>query len=563
MEIPGGLWYTVKKERSGVFPVKKRGWIIALVVVVVLAAAVLLFDSAYVLLNFQVVRRDAAEVTLTGSSLPWEFALKKLNGPQLLDLRQIPVTPEQHQRLEQLFPNAQLRYSIALGAQGVDMNATDLTLSATDVPQLPAALPTLPKLKQVTVDGEGADWELLKGLIAQYPAVDFDFALQVCGVPTRSTEDILDLGKTQVDIGELEQKLGCFTKLQRLLMPGCEEYEWLLALKEKAPELDVFYTLTVNDVPTDTHAASLALENVSLNTLQEALPHLKGLRELRLTGILPSDEELYKLMGQYPEVDFLWDVTVCGVAANTGDSKLILSETWMPNTDEVKEKLRYFCRLERVEMCYCGIPSDQMEALTLEFPQTRFVWAVRVGNGYLRTDANAFIPFKLGHDIDMPLYDKDCTELKYCIDLVCLDLGHMRMTDISFLEYMPKMQYLILGDTPVRDFTPIKGLTEMIYLEIFNCKFTDHSLLLGMTKLEDLNIGFTPAYDVETLKQLTWLKRLWLPAVPVSVAKYYELVEALPDTQVVKYVSHSTDGNWRDNDNYRAMRDLLGMFYMH
>lgn len=542
---------------------KKRAWIIAFAVIAVLVAAVLLFDSTYTLLNFQVVRRDAAEVTLTGRNLPWEYALKKLHDPKLLDLRQIPVTPEEYAHVSELFPNAQLRYSIALGQQGVDMNATELTLPADLVPQLPAALPTLPKLKLVKVDGDGADWALLKGLMEQYPAVEFDFALQVCGVATRSTEDVLDLGKVQVDTAELEQKLGCFTKLQRLLVPGCEAYAWLLATQEANPELDIFYTLTVNDVPTDTHAAQLALENVTLATLEEALPHLKGLQELKLSGILPSDEELYKLMLQYPEVDFLWDVEVCGVAANTGDSKLILSETWMPNTDEVREKLRYFCRLERVEMCYCGISSGQMENLTVEFPETRFVWAVRVGNGYLRTDANAFIPFKLGHDIDLPLYDKDCTELKYCIDLVCLDLGHMRMTDISFLEYMPKMQYLILGDTPVRDFTPIKGLTEMIYLEIFNCKFTDHSLLLGMTKLEDLNIGFTPAYDVETLKQLTWLKRLWLPAVPVSVAKYYELVEALPDTQVVKYVSHSTDGNWRDNDNYRAMRDLLGMFYMH
>jgi len=505
---------------------KKRWWIVVLVAVVLLAAW-LAFDSTFVLLNFRVVRRDAESVTLTGDWLPGTYALKKLKGPTLLDVRQISVAPEELERLRVLFPDTELRYSIALGKQGVDMDATDLTLSVADVPQLPAAMACLPKLKQVRVDGEGADWALLKGLIAQYPAVEFDFALNVCGVATRSTETVLDLGKVQVDMEELEQKLGCFTQLQRLLVPGCEEYERLLALREASPELDIFYTLAVNGVSTDTHAAQLALENVSLATLEEALPHLKGLQELSLTGILPSDEELYKLMGQYPQVDFLWDVTVCGVAANTGDTTLILSETWMPNTDEVREKLPYFCRLERVEMCYCGIPS------------------------------------KLGHDIDNPLYDADCTELRYCTDLVCLDLGHMRMVDISFLNYMPKMQYLILGDTPVRDFTPIKGLTEMIYLEIFNCRFADHSLLLGMTKLEDLNIGFTPAYDVETLKQMTWLERLWLPAVPISAGTYNSLVAALPNTQVVKYVSHSTDGNWRDNDNYRAMRDLLGMFYMH
>jgi len=342
---------------------KKRWWIVVLVAVVLLAAW-LAFDSTFVLLNFRVVRRDAESVTLTGDWLPGTYALKKLKGPTLLDVRQISVAPEELERLRVLFPDTELRYSIALGKQGVDMDATDLTLSVADVPQLPAAMACLPKLKQVRVDGEGADWALLKGLIAQYPAVEFDFALNVCGVATRSTETVLDLGKVQVDMEELEQKLGCFTQLQRLLVPGCEEYERLLALREASPELDIFYTLAVNGVSTDTHAAQLALENVSLATLEEALPHLKGLQELSLTGILPSDEELYKLMGQYPQVDFLWDVTVCGVAANTGDTTLILSETWMPNTDEVREKLPYFCRLERVEMCYCGIPSAQMDALS-------------------------------------------------------------------------------------------------------------------------------------------------------------------------------------------------------
>ena len=541
---------------------KKRILIVAIVVVVLLGAGWFLFDSNYVLLNFQVVDRDALEVTLTGDELPGDYWLKKLNNPQVLDVKQIPITPQEHDKLKGMFPNVQLRYTMVVGTGNVDMDATELALYASDVGALPQLLPCLPKVERVVVDGFVADWALMKGLQEQYDAVTFDFEMEVCGVNVRSTADVLDLSKVQVDTAELDQKLECFPSLKRLLVAGCEDYPWLLTQKQERPALDIFYTLTVAGVETDTQATELSLENVTIAMLEEALPHLGSLQTLKLAGVLPADEEIYKLSIRYPQVAFLWDITVCGVAANTGDSTLILNNIWMSNTDEVREKVRYFRNLERVEMCYCGISSALMENLTIEFPETRFVWAVRIGAGYLRTDTTAFIPFKLGYGIDNPLVDSQMKELKYCVDLICLDLGHMRMTDISFLEYMPKMQYLILGDTPVQDFTPIKGLTEMIYLEIFNTRFADHSLLLGMTKLEDLNIGFTPAYDVETLKQLTWLKRLWLPAVPVSVAKYYELVEALPNTQVVKYVSHSTDGNWRDNDNYRAMRDLLGMFYM-
>ena len=541
---------------------KKLGWIFAVAVIAVLVAAVFVFDSFFVVLNLQLVRRDAAEVTITGEELPKEYWLKKLHSPQVLDVRQIPVTPEQYDELKALFPNAQIRYSIALGEAGVDMDATELTLSAQQVQQLQSMMPCLPRLTKVTVDGAGADWSLLKGFMEQYPAVEFDFELTVAGVAVRSVDAVLDLGQAQVDTAELEQKLVCFPKLQRLLVAGCQDYAWLLKLREDRPELDIYYTLTVAGTEADTHATELTLENTTIPMLEEALPHLKSLETLRLEGQLPDDEEIYQLMEEYPQVAFLWDITVCGVAANTGDTTLILNNISLPNTDEVRQKVRYFHNLERVEMCQCGIPSSQMEQLTLEFPDIRFVWAIRMGWGWLRTDAAAFIPYHYGYNIKDPFSDAECRELKYCIDIECMDLGHMRMYDISFLRYMPKMKFLVLGDTWVQDFSPLEGLTELIYLEIFNTRFGDYSILLNMTKLEDLNIGFTPAPGTEELKQMTWLKRLWMPAVGFTRAQYDEVVAALPNTDVKMYIAHSTAANWRDNDNYREMRDRLGMFYM-
>ena len=105
------------------------------------------------------------------------------------------------------------------------------------------------------------------------------------------------------------------------------------------------------------------------------------------------------------------------------------------------------------------------------WPNIRFIWTVRVGLATLRTDAIGFMPWKHGHRGGNPLRDKDCAELKYCIDLICLDLGHMKVSDISFLQYMPKMKYLIVGELPCPDFTPIRYCKELIYLEIFNVTF--------------------------------------------------------------------------------------------
>ena len=191
------------------------------------------------------------------------------------------------------------------------------------------------------------------------------------------------------------------------------------------------------------------------------------------------------------------------------------------------------------------------------------VWEIPMGLWYIRTDVKAFIPFKYGYDINLPFHDTEAKELKYLVDMECLDLGHMRMTDISFLQYMPKLRFLILADTVCEDFSYLANLTELVYLELFRSEIKDVNLLMGLTKLEDLNIGWTELDNPEKLMEMTWLKRLWATKNGMDPSKYYLLEQALPDTYVYMKSSHPTEGGWRKSDRYYEMRDLLGMFYMN
>ena len=358
------------------------------------------------------------------------------------------------------------------------------------------------------------------------------------------------------------QILSYFASLTSIDATNCEDYPALMALKEAYPQVALTYTVTLmgQEYPQDT--TELILENADLAQLEAVLPYLPELHHIRFTGVTPESEEIYRLMVLYPQICFEWDLVVCGKETVNTVTLLDLNGIYMRDTSEVESVLKYFPKLERVEMCDTGIPSDKMDALSQKFPDIRFVWTIKIRNGKLRTDAVAFIPYKIGYDIDKPLFDYDLTELKYCIDLVCLDLGHMKIWDVSFLEYMPKMKYLVLVDMPCSDFSALENLTELIYLELFNVRFTQHELLLNMTKLEDLNLGFTPTYNIDVLQQMTWLKRLWIPANKIPTDQYPVLSAALPDTKIVFQARHSTDLNWRDSQNYRDMRDLLGMHYM-
>ena len=213
-------------------------------------------------------------------------------------------------------------------------------------------------------------------------------------------------------------------------------------------------------------------------------------------------------------------------------------------------------------MCNCGIPSPEMDALWKRHPETRFVWVVQVGKCTVRTDAVSLMPYQFGYDGIRKLKDSETEELKYCVDLECLDLGHMGITDYSFLEYMPKMKYLILADTPGRDFSALAGLKELIYLELFMTRFDQAEVLTGLTKLEDLNIGTSRLDNIEPLLEMTWLKRLWLPGnVLLTSGDRQRIVDALPDTQVMYACEGSTGAGWREGQNYYDMRDMLNMGY--
>ena len=481
---------------------RKKKWAVSFC----LAAALLIglltgtvwFDRNHATIGEDKIPCDTTELILPAGSLPDFTELERLTELTVLDVRALNLSVSDYNQLQEILPDCIIAWNVPFQGTAIPNDITELT------------------------------------------------------VATLSKQDL--------------DALVYFENLQILHGEAIRDYALLMELKERYPQLDLRYEVTLNGVTYTQDfipaLTSLTVHDADIQALENALPCFTGLKEIIFTGKAPENEAIYRLMGHYPNITFQWELELFGIQTSSLAKTLILSGIPMESTDEVESYLKYFPNLTRVEMCDCGIPSNQMDALAQKYPEIRFVWTIKIGNGTLRTDATAFIPFKLGHTLYRPLYDEHCTELKYCIDLECLDLGHMQLTDLSFLNYMPKMKYLIVVDMPCKDFSPLANLKELVYLEIFCTSFTDHTLLQGLTKLEDLNIGTTPAKDVSGLHQMTWLKRLWLPGVNLNKGQIKALYAALPDTHIVLYAEHSTASGWRNHPNYRTMRDLLDMFYM-
>lgn len=443
-----------------------------------------------------------------------------------------------------------------LNEQVLPKAQTQLDLRGTELPPI-EDLVQMTQLTQLDLRDTGLTTEQYLYLKQQLPGCEIRWSVPFQGqyYPQETTT----LSITQLSQKDIDQ-LVYFPKLDTIDAMGCTDYATLQALQAQYPQYDVRYQIVVGGQKLNYTATELSLANPNLAELEAVLPYLPQLTTVTLTGNLPANEEIHKLQVAYPNICFIWSFQLFGVEVTTQDTLVDLSNIPMDSTHGVEAALPYFNNLERVVMCDCGISNEEMDALGKRNPNIRFVWTVSIGpNVRLRTDATYFMPYQYKAHLN----DSHTENLKYCIDLICIDLGHMDVSDVSFLRYMPHMKYLLIAISPVSDISPLAGLQELEYAELFYSKIQDYTPLLSCPNLKDLNICYATPPDCSVLKQLTQLETLyikeWTPRDYID-----ELREALPNTTIVsvsRESSSSTADGWRKLPRYYAMRDLLGMPY--
>ena len=446
-----------------------------------------------------------------------------------------------------------------IGGEKLRRDVTVLDCSGKPAAEL-EKIKELTALEKLDVRNTGLTAEQYDELRSALPNCDILWSVPFQdGYLDMNTESLSVAGMSETDV----EQLSYLENLREVDVTGCQDYALLEKLRASRTDLDVHYTVLLGEGEYSCQVAELELENADPEQLTAALPYLKNLTRVAFVGQAPENDQIHAWMTAYPEVTFVWDFEVCGVSTNSMATELILSDIPMENVEEVESSYKYFYNLQKVELCRCGISSEELDALWKRHPETRVVWEVQIGRCTLRTDVVSFMPYQFGYDGYRVLRDRDMGEMKYCVDIICMDMGHMEIADYSFLEYMPNMQYLILADTKGKDFSVLANLKELKYLELFMTSFVQAELLTDLTKLEDLNLGTTKIDNIEPLKQMTWLKHLWLPATKyVNGTEKKELLAALPDTVINYQGAGSTGYGWREIPNYYAMRDLLNMSYL-
>lgn len=273
------------------------------------------------------------------------------------------------------------------------------------------------------------------------------------------------------------------------------------------------------------------------------------------------------------DVELVWELDVDGVRVSPDVRELDFSGHDLAAQGlDVYGLFALLGNLEKVDMCQCGFSNEEMAALQDAFPEVKIVWEIVLSHWTVRTDAVAFSTMKTCSQT-FYLKDEEAKYLKYCTDLVALDLGHNYVTDLSFLQYMPELKILILVDNVkgwengkirrIDDLSMLQYVPKLQYLEFFCNGVKDISFLQYTPDLVDLNISYNPVSDPAWLFQLPKLERLFLEHTKIPYSEFERLQETYPDAQLEYYGEGSIDHGWRKHERYYAMRDMFKKNYVH
>lgn len=470
---------------------------------------------------------------------------------QQLDLRDQEITIRHYKKLRRRLPGCEIRWNVPFQDAAVPCDAREIALSALTQEDI-RILEYFDRLE--TVQAESCtDYENLLLLQQQRPELQVNYRVTLDSEAYASDAEQVILGAVTKEELSLLQYL---PKLKRVLCRG-GTLESVSLLNAYCQEQQLEFLLTLGDAEIALDAQTVTAEAITEDQLG-LLQFLPALQQLHIRLPEASPEKLLELKTARPDVAITWEQEICGELLPSDIEEIDLSEAEIDSLEELERQMAYFPDAKLVFLGECDFSN---KALAAHRDQVRdrykLVWTVYCGDDLpTRTDATTFMPVR---EEVYYFNDDEAYNLRYCEDMRCIDIGHMSIHNIDFVEYMPNLEYLILAHTQLQYIEPISSCKNLKFLELDWCPLKDLTPLKGCTALEDLNLGNTFA-DFTPVGEMTWLKNLWV--IDCSTRSRYTMTQVLPDTKVMVSGPATVANGWRDLENYYAMRDLLGMHYM-
>lgn len=470
---------------------------------------------------------------------------------RLLDLREQEITLRHYEKLRQQFPDCEILWNVPFQDTVIPWDAKEITLSTLTEEDI-QTLSYLEQLERVNAE-DCSDYGPLLQLWQQRPDLQVEYSVRLGS--ERYCAEAEQILLTDVKPEEISS-LAYLPNLKRVVCGGgaAEAVSQLMTYCQEH-QLDFSLSLAGTVVPLDAKSVTADAITAAQMGLLELLTDLQQLH-IRMPQV--SARKLQELRTALPNTAVTWEQEVCGQVFSSTVEEIDLSGVEITDLEELDQEMAYFPNAKLVFLGECGLDNELLAAHRAQVrDRYKLVWTVSCGTKLkTRTDATTFMPVR---EHVYYFNDEEAYNLRYCEDMVCIDIGHMSIHNIDFVTYMPNLEYLILAHTQLQDIEPIRACKKLKFLELDWSPVRDLTPLQGCTALEDLNLGKVYT-DFTPVEEMTWLKNLWM--VGCSSGARYRMRQVLPDTKVMVTGDATVANGWRNLDNYYKMRDLLGMHYM-
>lgn len=455
---------------------------------------------------------------------------------------------------------------VLVNGQSVPADCQDLVLTeaVADPGEIREGLAALRSLKTVTLDrtvpeAEFAAWtRAWSALAAELPEVVFTFRDQYHSASTDAVAAFAPVALPEAAGEELEAILALFPNLQTLDLTALAPARQTVA--QAAASVPAVLWNDEAFGPSDSTARALTLSGpASPEAAAAYLACFPALEEADLLSSGLTEAEGDALASAFPQVALRRAVTLNGKPLDSFTEELDLSDERIADYEAFGDALGRFPRLRRLELHHCSLNNEQIAALRDRYPAVKVVWTVKMGRWEIHTDIVAFSTMQSGAATSR-LYSSYAQVLRYCTDLVALDLGHNSLDDVSWLGSLQNLQVLILADNNIKDIAPLASLKRLKYVELFMNPIRDISPLAELPELLDVNLCITRVADLSPLLNCKKLERIWIGHQTQKYCTEESLqavLEAFPDAQYDLLSVSCTNRGWREHPRYEAFRTMF------
>lgn len=401
------------------------------------------------------------------------------------------------------------------------------------------------QLTSLDLRGNELSRESFDALKAALPDCEILWSVPLAGARYDSGSTSLLLETATDDLVDI---LAYFPALQSVQIAAPPDEATAAALTQAFPAVQFAWDIMINGETYSADTASLDFtgKTVDLSALKNEIGRLPNLTQVTFGDDVFELSDQLALAQAFPAVAFFWNVQLLDdFTVRTDVADLDLREYEVPDAAAFSDKLALFPRLTRLDMCGTGPSDEEMAAMRERYPAIKFIWYTRVYKWVIRTDIKGFstgqrrkFPDKAGwYDSDSFSYTRihsdDFENLKYCTDLIALDVGHCgNIGDVEFLRYLPQLKYLDIALCDLKDISVLSNLTELVYLQMMYNYVADVSPLANCNKLRFVNASNNVLLAADAFLQMPELERLWINCSGLSDEQIADLVQKLPDVMI-------------------------------